>query len=369
MKFLLISPFTSVSGSAIRFWHIAQHLQWQGNQVVYVERHPRGAPPPMLLNVRYHSTPQYTNLYLDIAISTLHNIYVLISNLDCQVVYALKPAPNNFLPSMLARLLGKLVLLDVDDLDWGYYEPGLKRSVSKFFFDVFPRISHLVTFHTPALQSYLVEQMGVDPSKTYFLKQGVSDAFFSFENTSIRAKREKSIIYMATLGITSDFADLIPVFIYVCSKCPSVSISVVGDGVRKESFMEMVCVAGCGDNFNFLGRIPHNQMPQVIASHCIGVNYLRPSLTNGCRAVLKLREYLSMSLHVVCNSVGDAYAFHKHIHMEDDLRVMGERIVEILKKRPVPNSAGREFVLREFGWKRIMSDFAEELRIKGMVQK
>ncbi len=56
-KFLLVSPFTSVSGSAVRFWNIAQNLQNRGYDVVYVERRPKDAPAPPLENIRHLLDP------------------------------------------------------------------------------------------------------------------------------------------------------------------------------------------------------------------------------------------------------------------------------------------------------------------------
>ena len=155
MKFLLVSPFTNASGSSIRFWNIAQALHDRGHRVVYADRKAKFSRWLYSCEgIAYYGCPSSGIFAFDIIISFVFYSFLFLRHLDCAVFYALKPAPNNCIVAVVARLLGKKIFLDVDDLDYAYPGGDLSRSVFRFFFKLFPPMFHLVTFHTPALHDF-----------------------------------------------------------------------------------------------------------------------------------------------------------------------------------------------------------------------
>ncbi|MBD3391342.1 MAG: glycosyltransferase [Chitinivibrionales bacterium] len=350
MKFLLISPFTSISGSAVRFWNIAQHIRRQGHTVVYVERRPAGAPAPRLEGVVYRTSPALNNLALDMIVSLAFNMLVFLRHIDCGVYYALKPAPNNCFPALFARLLFKRTVLDIDDLDFGYLKPGIGRWLSRYFFHHLPRAFHLVTCHTPRLKEYVTANIGVPGNKVLFLTQGLSDVFVPCDPARKPEDITKSIVYLATLGITSDFDDLLVMFERLCRAHDDLHIKVIGDGVRRKYFEDRIAELGISGNVHFLGRIDHHLIPVVMAHNWIGLNYMRPTITNNCRAILKLREYLAVGLQVVCNDAGDAYLFKDHVYVEQTIDDMERRTLDLLGRGLRVNLEGRRFIEEHFRW-------------------
>jgi glycosyltransferase involved in cell wall biosynthesis len=361
MKFLLISPFTSISGSAVRFWNIAQHLQKQGHRVVYVERRPAGASPVRLEGIAYLSTPKLDNLPADMLLSLVFNFFFFIRHINCSVYYALKPAPNNCIPALCARALGKRIMLDIDDLDFGYFTQGYKQKISRFFFHFFPRFFHIVTCHTDRLREYIVKKIGIPESKIFFLKQCLSDVFVPCDPSAKPATIAKSIVYLATLGITSDFDDLLGMFQRICRAHADVQIKIFGDGVRRRHFEEEMDKMGIGHNVHFLGRIDHALIPVVMKHNWIGLNYMRPTITNNCRAILKLREYLAVGLQVVCNDAGDAYVFKDHVYVEPSIDAMEKRLLELLDKGLIVNIDGRKFIEEHFRWEKVIGQLLERI--------
>jgi glycosyltransferase involved in cell wall biosynthesis len=362
MKFLLVSPFTSISGSAVRFWNIAQNLQRAGHSVVYVERRPKNAPPARLEGVLYLTTPKLNNLAIDMILSLIFNIGVFFRHHDCDVYYALKPAPNNCIPALLAKLLGKTIILDIDDLDFGYLDEGLMRNISSWFFHSFPHSFSLVTCHTERLRLYIIEKIGIPEHRTHFLTQCVSDIFLAHDPATRPASIAKSIVYLATLGITSDVDDILPMFVRLCDRHPDLSIKILGDGIRRQFFEQQVESLGIGRNVHFLGRVDHKLTPVVIAHNWIGLNYMRPTITNNCRAILKLREYLAAGLQVVCNDAGDAYIFKNHVYVEPTINAMEKRTLELLDKGMMINMEGRKFVEDFFQWEKSIAALQEKIR-------
>lgn len=365
MKFLLISPFTNISGSSIRFLNIAEQLVSNGHQVVYIERSSKFGESTIPSGIEYHSAPHFGNLFVDILISTLVNLFFLFINIDCKVFYALKPAPNNCIPALVAKFLGKRIFLDIDDLDYGYFDSGIKYSISKFFFDFFPNFFDTITCHTSNLQNYITEKLKIPPRKVYMLHQGVSSVFLNISPKLYEIAQQNSVVYMASLGISSDFEDLLPFFFNICRKLPDVKIVVIGDGVRRIEFQENVNRSGFQDGFSFVGWVDHVQIPLLLAKNRIGVAYMRPSFTNNCRAILKIREYMAVGLDIVCNNTGDAGTFGKWVHLCENISEMEQSIVKILAT-PVPvqrNTSAIEHISSHYDWKSIVEDFLKSRHI------
>jgi len=358
MKILLVSPFTSASGSAIRFWNMAQQFKARGFEVVYVDREKKDSPSLYSVEgITYKPSPSKGPFFIDILFSTFYNIKILFENLDCSVYYALKPAPNNCIAALIAKLLGKKIILDIDDLDYEYLKPGLKQFLSRFFFRFFPMFFPLVTCHTPNLLAYCKKDLHIPENRLYYLAQGVSEEFLRIDVRTRPLPPQKSIVYVATLGITSDFEDLLPVLARVCAVHPDATVSVIGDGIRRPDFEAASAKQGLSGQIKFLGRIPHNQLPEIMARHRIGLNYMRPSFVNNCRAILKIREYLACGMEVVCNKAGDAELFRSYCFVERDIASMEKKLIVLLDSMVETNLKGRIFIETDFSWKTIVDAF------------
>lgn len=360
MKFLLVSPFTNASGSSIRFWNIALQLQKLGHNVVLVERNGNKYKKPIFFSgsIKYYASPSTGNLIGDILFSLFYNFAVFIRHCNCDVFYALKPAPNNCIPAIIAKLLGKKILLDIDDLDYAYWKPSLKRSFYKKLFNFFISRFSLITYHTPNLKKYLIDTLHISESATYYLAQGTTDNFFNV-NLQI-PKTPKSIVYVATLSISSDFDKLIPMLANICKIHPDTKISIVGDGERRIEFENLTKTYLIDKNVTFTGNIAHEQLPAFICKHQIGLNYMERSEVNDCRAILKLREYLSCGLQVVCNDSGDAELFEKYIFIEKSINAIETRIANLLSKNIPVNTDGISFVKQQYAWDNIIGTFIDK---------
>jgi glycosyltransferase involved in cell wall biosynthesis len=365
MKILLASPFTSASGSAVRFWNLAAQFRAQGFTVVYTDRHAAGTKPLFQVDgITYSPSRTFSPLPLDILFSTVFTVALLLRHLDCRIFYALKPAPNNCCAALLARLMGKKIILDIDDLDYEYLKPGMKRTIAEFFFRFFPRFFPVVTCHTPALMGYCKNRLRLPGRRLYYLAQGVSDEFLKMPATAgaADAKRDASIIYVATLGITSDLDDLLPLLGRVLARFPAATVTIVGDGMRRARFEAKTREMGLSQRVIFTGRVPHAEVPRLTARHGIGLNYMRKSLVNDCRAILKIREYLACGLQVVCNDCGDAGLFSNQAYVEQDLEHMERRLAFLLSNPGDGKAGGRRFIEEHFSWRSIVADFLHYLR-------
>lgn len=362
MKYLLVSPLTNASGSAIRFWNIAHALRELGHEVIFADRKARNIQRlHSREGIRYYGFPDTGILSVDILFSFLFYCFVFLRHHDCAVFYALKPAPNNCFVALIAKITGKKIILDIDDLDYAYLRSGIWQRIARWYFDFFPRHFDLITFHTPELGLYLQNKCRVPDLKRYYLAQGISPEFLVRKIVSVSKTLHNSLIYVATLGISSDFGDLVPLWKKLSKIHSDFRLNVVGDGCRKQEFEDLMTRNGLSGNISFFGSINHSAMPEFIARHRIGVNYMRPTEVNRCRATLKIREYLACGLQVVCNDVGDAALFSEYIHIEKSIKSMFETIDSLFSDPPGFNSAGKAFIEKAYKWDLIISSFQKRV--------
>ncbi|MCX7726526.1 MAG: hypothetical protein N2053_06725, partial [Chitinispirillaceae bacterium] len=118
---------------------------------------------------------------------------------------------------------------------------------------------------------------------------------------------------------------------------------------------------GISNKIVFTGKIDHRELPKFIASHRVGINYMRPSLVNNCRAILKIRENLACGLEVVCNDTGDAAIFKDFIYIEPNVDSMFGAVSKIFSLPSVKNIRGRDFVEKNFDWFQIVSSFEKKV--------
>ena len=140
-------------------------------------------------------------------------------------------------------------------------------------------------------------------------------------------------------------------------------MNVVGDGSRRAEFEGLITEAGIADRVRFAGTVDHAALPAFVASHWIGINYMRPSPVNQCRAILKIREYLACGLEVVCNDVGDVDLFKEYIHVSPTIDEMFKAIEGLLSKPRMVNKAGRDFITEHYQWSGIIDAFCARIEI------
>lgn len=357
----MISPFTNVSGSAIRFWNMAIELAWHDYDVVYADRKIKNGKPLFVSRgITYYSCPQTGHFFPDMLLSSLFNIAVFLRHRDCAVLYTLKPAPNNGVVAFLAFLFKKKQMLDIDDLDFAYFSQGsIKYRLYKLFFDHVAKRFPLITYHTPHLRKYLVKKLRISEEKLYYLPQGVTETFLCGKPRTV-TRVPRSIIYVATLGITSDFEDCIPMLVNICRDHPNTVVHVVGDGDRRKQFESQIREAHVDEKIIFTGSMKHDTLPDFIAQHQIGINYMRKTPANDCRAILKIREYLACGLQVVCNNSGDAELFKDVVCIEPDIVTMERRIRTLLQSPFKLNENGIRLMEEQYRWNTIMSEFIEK---------
>ncbi|HEB41590.1 MAG TPA: glycosyltransferase [Candidatus Dependentiae bacterium] len=367
MRILLISSLTNDSGSGKRLWSIARELGRLGHCVHYLERAKKGTKK-VAQNVVYHSSPVIaSSLVLEIFVALIYNtVYCLFIRAD--IVFVLKPLPNSCIPGLLKRVLGAKIIVDVDDLDFEYYEQGLWKKIVHFCFNYFPPLFNKVSVHTDALKDYMIKTIGLPEKDILFLPQGVDYKLFAQTKKDDHLCKEmglegyKVLIYVASLGITSDLNYTFKAVKHVIDRVNNVKLLVIGGGNQLDNYRKMAEDIGIGEKVVFTGYIAHNQVSKYMALGDVALNYYEPNEANKYRSPIKIREYMALGVPVVCNLEGDTYLFAEYVWVFNSLDEYCEQIIAALNNSDNPKvKQGQTFISQNYNWETIAVDFEKTL--------
>ncbi|MBP7865110.1 MAG: glycosyltransferase [Acidobacteria bacterium] len=358
-QLLFLSSLTSDSGSGVRFWNMARCAARAGAAVTFSERLRPGQPPRAERGIDYRFTTERGPLARAI-LRSLRDGLRLARGRQWDAVYALKPLPNAAIPALRARRRGTRASLDVDDLDFEYYPPGLARTLVRRGFEAWPRRFDTVSYHVEPLRAYLAGDARVPEDRLLQVPQGIDLDVFDAPRAPLPPAIEaftgrwRTIVHMASLGITSDAEDLLPLFSQALRLHPDWGFLLLGHGVKLDAFRERVAASGALDRVLFAGHVPHATVPAVLAACRAGVHYLRPGGANRYRSIMKLREYLAAGLPVVANPSGDAADFAAFVEIAADtaayLPALERALAGDLDER---TRQGSDHVRRFLGWERL----------------
>jgi glycosyltransferase involved in cell wall biosynthesis len=283
------------------------------------------------------------------------------------VVFASKSLIGSCIPSMFRKIFGRsLLILDIDDLEWGYWQNNMvMKGLMKFSDKFFPKYFDAITTHTEELRKYITWELKVPEEKIIFLPQGID--FSMFSRITWKPTKPRKIVYAAHLGVAAMDVDIIlRVFRNVVAKENDVRLQIIGSGTYLEHFKDMAKKMGIEDSVDFLGYVDHSKIPKIISQASVAVNYLRDNLANKYRSSIKVREYLAVGVPTVCNVIGDISLFSKYVYgfRAGNLKDFENKILKALEN---PNREmcrkGREFVKENWQWEQVTLEFERKVKM------
>jgi phosphatidylinositol alpha-1,6-mannosyltransferase len=356
MRILLLSAVEHQSGSALRFRGLAGALVRRGHDVFLLEPVPPDSRPETPPGVTRLPCPRLpVRPEAQAPLWTGHGA-AAVRRVRPDVCWTLKALPNVSLPAALARRLGARIAVDLDDLDYGYYEPGPVRTIVKRFFDRAAETADDVTVHTEPMRELAaaVRPMGKPP---VFVEQGVEIARFAGgsgraeDRERIAPGAKQVLLYAGHLGPASDLGYLLPELGSVARDRPDARLVVVGDG-RDRGHLEALAARTLPPGWaTFVGTVPHADVPRYYAGADIALNPLEDNEANRYRASIKLREALAAGLPVVASRTPDAERFAEWIRLPERHGSAGfvEALLEEMEAPDRERAAEGQRWLREHG--------------------
>jgi glycosyltransferase involved in cell wall biosynthesis len=321
MRILLLSSVEHQSGSALRFRGMAGALVRRGHDVHLVEPFAPGSDPETPPGVVRHACPRLpVRPEIQSPLWLLHGL-AAVRRVRPEVVWALKPLPNVWIPANAARSRGARVAVDFDDLDHAYYAKGAVRSLLEHFFRRAALAADDATCHNERMSTELTRLRG-ESRRPVFVDQGIDVARFAegaVEPEGLRARLGLGagpvLLYAGHLGPASDLAPLLPALAPLARARPEAKLLVVGDG-RHRARLEALAARELPPGFAvFAGAVLHREVPAYYALADVALNHLEPKEANLYRASIKTREALAAGVPVVASRTPDSERFAAFVRL------------------------------------------------------
>ncbi len=349
MKILVLSSQARNTGSNLRAFYIYKNLKGHNAETAYIE-------PP------FKSMP----FMFDFLLSLVYYFFALM-NSRYDAVIIVKPYPNTVLPALMLKAKGARIIIDIDDLDYGY-RGGILSAIIKKLQEAMIRTADLLTSHNSSLIKLIEADHPQFKGKIYSLKQCVDLEYFRVSAglkkmaAGIRkGYNGKTILfYMAHLNIASYLEDIFSSIQGI--KDENIVLVVAGGGPLLHYYMSMAEKMGMSERVVFLGQLT----PGAAAAHALASDvclvYYRAEPVNNFRASMKLREYIALGKRVIATNVGEIKIFKDFIFLsKPDPAAFGAVIKKGIKSLDKKGEKGYKFISDNYNWKSEAKKFLKYL--------
>ena len=353
MRLLFLSYSDINSGNATRVLNLAKNLATKHKIDIFFDGSKNNHIPTeikKIKNIKIKFTPYLFSLYPTLIFGILPKFFRSLHNYD--IIHCFKPLPSSFKPAwLLARFLNSKLVLDWDDWEgkggFADFDPKPLRG----FLDWFQRFSvkhaDAIVTATPFL-SKEAEKLGKKP----FLVQNGADISQSVKKTQTRPV----LAFAGLLFKSCDLDYVIEAMPFVDKK---IKLVVIGDGPRKQEFVNLAKKSGVLGRIEFRGFVQRENVAGILAQAAVVALPMKNNLANRARSPVKLGEYLSAGKAVVANPVGVAAEVIRH--NENGILVKSKKEFAEAVNKLVSNTAlrqkieknARKTAEKELDWKKI----------------
>lgn len=219
--------------------------------------------------------------------SIVSTIYVLANfwRYDCFVT--MSTPHTTFLPGAIAKLMRRVWIVDIFDLwldnavDLGYVDDGSigYRIVNRLEEIAFVEADHIIVL-TPTMKEYYLGKYHVDADRLTPIPFGVDKEMFT---PAINRDPESRVIYIGNLGTYYAFDPYVRAFAQLDDRY---ELYIVGWGEQRDELERLCSNLGIEDRVTFTGRIPREEIPELLASSAVSwvpletdyqLDYARPT--------------------------------------------------------------------------------------------
>ena len=312
---------------------------------------------------------KYVNYLLCIPV-ILKEFSLLHKKNKINFVYSYMPGIGSSLPAMILKLrYGIKHVLDFADLHV-FVRPKIIANRS------FKNADTIIAI-TNYLRNDLVNR-GIDPKKIHIIPNGVNLELFNPDNYNLSEieklrksfDADKLVVFSGALQDLNLIIDSAP---QVIQNMPKTKFVILGDhrspAKSKSVWEEKVKEKGLGDHFVFLGRKPHEEIPQYLLSADVCIDCFPDEPYYAAAHPIKLLEYGACEKPVVATKVEETNRIIKNeiYGFLVDPKTPAEfsmRIIELLGSKDLCKTMGENFanyVRTNFNWDKLALDLEKIL--------
>jgi len=239
------------------------------------------------------------------------------------VVHFHNPPDTLFGVGFLARLLGRQVVFDHHDLAPELFEAKFGDSAVVRALRFFERLtfasSTLVVTANESHHEVAMKRGGIAEERIIIVRNGPPAAAFEAA-TEPRGGvlEEPRLLFLGSMESQDGVDDLVPLLEALASRhdLPGARLTVVGEGSRRPALTAAAAAAGLDSRVRFTGRVPHAEVPALLAEADICLDPAPCTELNHRSTMIKIAEYMAARRPVVSfplletkRTAGEAAAF------------------------------------------------------------
>ena len=276
------------------------------------------------------------------------------------VTLVLKPFPAACLAALIQKCYGAKIILDIDDIDYGYTKS--LSNIIKYVQSLFVNKFDVVLVHNEELMKRVQHDFRIKKEKLYLRGQGVDlDIFKPIKTT--KKTNKKTLIFTGHLNASSYLDEILKAFKMASLKKKNIRLVVIGDGYKKKVYQKMA--KNLRIDAEFLGYISDQKaVAKHISSSDACVVYYPETLGNKYRCSMKLREYLAMGKPTACNDLGDLKRFKNYTYNSKtgDIRAFSQQIIKALFNHDKREIHGMAYVRKNLSWDSVVMGILDRIQ-------
>jgi glycosyltransferase involved in cell wall biosynthesis len=291
------------------------------------------------LLIEYQKVP-YGKMILYYISGFIVTIYVILKY-KCNLIHTHWAIPTGLIAILTGALLRRPFIVTIHGSDF-----RLATEKSKFLRTIFIWICKKARHITcvSETQRKEIERMEIERRKVSTFPMGIDESFL--EGRRFRGKKSngqaRTIISNRNLLSLYNVSLLIRAIPMVLKEEPNTQFLIAGDGPERERLEREAKDLNLGSNVRFLGRIPHEKMPSLLAQADI---YVSTSLHDGTS--VSLLEALGSGAFPVVTDIPSNREWvsdgeNGFLVPTDEERILAKRIIDTLRDRSLVEKAMQE---------------------------
>ena len=223
-----------------------------------------------------HNKIPYLRMLLYYTTGFFFTLYAVLQN-RCNVIHAHWAIPTGFIGAWVGTLLKRPLIVTIhgSDLRLALERPGFLRKIFVYVCTKATRLNCV-----SEVQKKEMEQLGIMNKKISVIPMGVDGAFLEVGKNRKMGLEKRSFTILSNRNLLPiyNLSLLIGAIPMVLKEEPDTKFLIAGEGAEKEKLKREVKKLNLNSSIQFLGRVPHKEMPNLLAQSDI---YVSTSLYDG----------------------------------------------------------------------------------------
>ena len=290
-----------------------------------------------------------------------------------QVIQACNPPDNIFLVALPFKLLGVKYIFDFHDANpelfiAKYEKKGPLYQILLWFEKMTFRASDVVIATNNSYKNIAITRGGLDPENVFVVRNGPDLRAFKAvpPNPALKYGKDYLVGYVGTMSIQEGLDILLKAAQHIKNMGRrDIHFTCVGGGPSLSQLRKMVEDMNLGDMVNFTGRIPDEQLVQILSTADVCVNPDKPCEMNSISTMIKIMEYMALSKPIVQFDMkeGRFSAMDASLYADNGLgpEDFAAKIILLLADTDARQRMG------EFGRRRVQEELAWDYSVKNLL--